>query len=57
LIATHCKATASQQPVLAVNVSRLLAELHQLAATNALAPEADHRARSAGDPAMVIRGK
>lgn len=56
-MATSGKTKANQQPVLAANVSRIVAELLQLAAANARAPEADHRASSADVSSMVIRGK
>lgn len=56
-MATSGKSKASQQPVLAANVSRIVAELHQLAATNACNPVTGCRASTAGAPAMVIRGK
>lgn len=55
-MATSGKSKANKQPVLAANVPRILAELHQLAA-NARVPESDRRTRGAGDPTMVIRGK
>jgi hypothetical protein len=55
-MAISSKSKAGQQPVLAANVTRIVAELHQLAAS-ARVPEADHQARSGGASAMVIRGK
>ena len=51
------KSKANQQPVLAANVPRILAELHQLAAANTRAPLTANRANSADASAMVIRGK
>lgn len=56
-MATSSKSKAGQQPVLTANVTRIVAELQQLAAANTRAPEADHRASNATIAAMVIRGK
>jgi hypothetical protein len=50
------KSKANQQPVLAANVTRIVAELHQLAATVRV-PDTDHRTSSGAASAMVIRGK
>ena len=56
-MASSGKTKTKQQPALAANVVQILAELHQLAAANARAPVTDDRTGSAGDPALVIRGK
>lgn len=57
-MATIGESKSHKQPVLAANVPRILAELHQLAAaTMARSPATDRRASSAGAPTMVIRGK
>ena len=56
-MATSGKSQASQQPVLAANVTRILAELHQLAAANGSKPLADSRPGGSISPAIVIRSK
>lgn len=56
-MATSGKSKASQQQVLAANVPRILAELHQLAAANGSKPLAISRSGDSISPAMVIRGK
>jgi hypothetical protein len=56
-MATSGKSQASQQPVLAANVPRILAELHQLAAANGSKPLPNSRSGDSISPAMVIRGK
>lgn len=56
-MATSDKTKAGQQPVLTANVPRILAELQQLAATNASKPLAGGRSGGSIPPAMVFRGK
>ena len=56
-MATSGKTKAGQQPVLTANVPRILAELQQLAATNASKPLADNRSSGSIAQTMVIRGK
>lgn len=57
-MATRGASKSNQQPAIQANVSRILAELHQLAsAASAQTPATDRRASSTGAPTMVIRGK
>lgn len=56
-MASSGKAKTKQQLVLAANVVKILAELHQLVATNARPALTENRTGSVGAPAMLIRGK
>lgn len=56
-MATRGTSKSNQQPAIQANVSRILAELHQLAAANASRPLANCRSGGSIPPAMVIRGK
>jgi hypothetical protein len=56
-MASSGKAKTKQQLVLAATVVKILAELHQLVATNARPALTENRTGSVGAPAMLIRGK
>lgn len=56
-MATNGKTKTNRPPALQANVPRILAELQQLAATNASKPLAGGRSGGAIPPAIVIRGK
>jgi hypothetical protein len=56
-MASSGKTRTKQQLVLLADVVQILAELHQLAATNARPPATDKRTANVDAPAMVIRGK